>query len=208
MAHAHTLSMNTARISLRDEHIELQAEIDPRVFASRLDPQTSDFGKLDAAALQAWVTRANEILAKQTTLRVDGQPVDAELRLGIDSKLLDEQSRASAAPAHEHLVPIRWEVREPFVAAKRIEVVFPAALGPVLVTFVQPATHWTAPGTTAGFSVLQSADEAPNQGPVRNRWGELAAVLAFVAILLNVGIALRKRKNEIPTSNSSAVTAL
>jgi len=203
LAEAHELSMNTARVSLRDAHLEMTADLDPLALLRHLHAGSSgndtDMAPLDDTQVQALVARAKHVLETETRVEANGTSMALEIHLALEPNEVRKYLQMSTEERHEKafLIPVRWEAKEPLVGVKQIQVVFPATLGPVLITFVQPTTHWTAPGTAAVFSVL----EKPMASPRKNSWAEGAMVLAVVGILLNFGISRRKRSNEAPPSS-------
>jgi hypothetical protein len=68
---------------------------------------------------------------------------------------------------HGRLVPVRIEASGAFHDPKAMSLAMPSALGPVLVTLVQPVTRYAAPGAPASFVVSTSpgTSSAPPSSP-------------------------------------------
>jgi len=193
-------------VSLRDASVEVTADIDPRPLLARLQAGSEANAAappvLEEAELRALFARAEEVLESETRLSADGQRIGLIVHVPLDPSEMRALLQASPETRHEraHLIPVRWEAKEPLVSAKQIEVMFPAVLGPVLITFVQPSTRLTPPFASATFSVLE---KPPSDAPKRRGWAEGAALLAVVAILLNLWIYRRKRFLAAPVSDPS-----
>lgn len=193
LADAHELPTSTARVSLRDLALEVSAEIDPLPLLAQI--QKADLASLREEELVSLLARAKEVLETETRLLADGQRVDLMLTIGIEPS--EVRSLLALSPearhTHAHLVPIRWEAKEPLAAAKQLSLALPTALGPVLISFVQPQSRYAMPGSAASFSVLEKpASTAPPEAPAKGRWAEGAVVLAFIAIVLNIVHDARK----------------
>jgi hypothetical protein len=156
---AHTLDMNTARVTLRDDHIEVALEIDLLGLVSAISPKHPDPTALaisDEAVLTALVQRTKETLQAGSRLTVNG--VVAPLLVtafpsASEVRFLAAYASANQQAQHE-LVSLRLETPKPVSGAKNISVSLPKEAGQVLFTFIQPATRLAAAGERVGFSVL------------------------------------------------------
>ena len=152
-ATAHDLEEGTARITLRDDHVDVVAEWDLFLLA---DATPTALATASDEALVAARARLQRTIEDGTQLRVDGAPVAlhltgwpsaAELR-GLAAAL------SAAGSSHGSRVRMRLEAAQAIPGAAHRTLAVPPLLGPVVVSFVQPATRYTRPGATADFSVL------------------------------------------------------
>ncbi len=155
-AHAHAPNVNTSRVSLRDEHVEVVAEWDLFLLtqASPTDLATADEDEL-ARDYRALV----KFIESETTLTLDGARVPLEVR-GFPSPPELRALAASLSAAHEEhgpLVRIRLEAPLKVTSAKAITLASPAKLGPVNASFVQPVNRYVESGAPAAFNVLYVA---------------------------------------------------
>lgn len=168
-AEAHELPTATARVTLRDDHVSVTADMDVLAYVV----QTSGAGTAaslagtDEAELAELVRRARSSLETEARLEADGERVDLEIRAFpsvVEIRAVAEWFVA-APHAHGELRPVQLEGKRSVPGARRIALSLPPAVGPVLVTFVQPRARWTTPGGTAAFSVLGlPAPGPPGQG--------------------------------------------
>lgn len=184
---------------MRDAHLEVAAELDPLPLLAQMQSNPAanfaELSTLDEQELRDLLARANNLLEADTRIEVDGRRVAAEIGHAFDPVEIRRLLQSSAEGQHKHasLVSVVWEVKEPLIAAKRITAAFPAVLGPVLMTFVQPSTHYAAPGAPAMFSVLEKPANTASDVSKRSGWAASAVFLAVVAILLNARLAWQKR---------------
>lgn len=165
-AAAHTLDMNTARVTLRDDHIEVALEVDLLGLVSAVSPKHPDPTALavsDDATLTALVQRTKDLLQSGSRLTVNG--VTAPLVVtafpsASEVRFIAAYASANQQAQHE-LVALRLETPKPVTGAKNIAVTLPKEAGQVLFTFIQPATRLAAAGERVGFSVL-----VPQSAPV------------------------------------------
>ncbi len=204
-AAAHALDVSTARVTLRDEHVEVLADVDLVQLVIRTVPDAKDATNLATCgeeALAGWVDQARRALEGATRLEVDGMPIPLVLRAfpaPPEVRMLAAQVSASASrgPGATHVhaptSPLRFESARPVADARSVTVTLPSALGPVLYTFVQPSMSYGAPGAAASFPVLvpraiepqPAAPRAPSRAnPAPRTWVAAAAwVFAVVAML-------------------------
>lgn len=156
---AHALDVNTARVTLRDDHIEVIVEIDLLSLISAVNPRFRDATALavaDEAAFNQAVQKTRELMQSGSHLTVNG----TALPLVVTAFPAAGQVRfiaasASANPqAHPELVPLRLETLRPASGAKTITLTLPKEAGSVLFTFIQPATRLAGAGERVAFPVL------------------------------------------------------
>lgn len=188
--------MNTARVSLRDKHIEVLLEADMLGFLARAS--TLDISHAKDSDLGVLYARAKEILEGETRLEADGTPLGLELRaFPTPEELRTLAQKQSTMPhAHGELVSLRLEAPQALGTVEELSIVFPQSLGPVLISFVQPTTRWTGPGAKAAFSVLEAptASRAANS----NTLGLAALGLALLALFANIAQRWRKQGEASP----------
>jgi hypothetical protein len=150
---AHALDTNTARVSLRDEHLEVSAEWD--VFAAADATPTAI-----ATATPEFAAEVHERLRRTleggTWLDVDGRRSALAITAfpGVDELRARAASLSSQGLEHGALVRLRFEAPARLPGALRVQARFPPEIGPVLTTFVQPSTVFVPPGAVARFAVL------------------------------------------------------
>lgn len=165
VALAHTLSISTARVALRDRHIEVMAEWDafslvgatPTSVATMADPELE-------AVHGRWLAR----LSGESRLAVDGQVLPLRVAAAPTRDELRATAAQLSAAGQDHGVLLRVRLDGPLLADSPRQVAWtsPEALGPVLVSFVQPASRLAAPGEQVAFAVLESrASAALPSGP-------------------------------------------
>jgi len=190
---AHELAVTTARVTLRDDHIDVHIELDALALVARVaavDPPA--LMAIDEAELAAFVARAKVELETGAHLDADGARIGLEVRAFPASTVLRALAANQAASPHDHgqLSPVELEATRPAAGARRITLSLPPALGEALISFVQPAARWTQPGAAAGFSVLEAHAEpvsakASEPGLTPRPWLAAAAVALGVAAVLS-----------------------
>lgn len=192
---AHTLAEGTARVSLRDGHLEVQAEWDLFLLAAATP---TVIATEDDEALLAHHAALRRAVVSGTQLRVDGRPLALEATGFPAPAELRALAATLSAEGREHgaLVRLRLESSAQAVAGREVHASFPPALGPVLATFVQPSTVYAPPGARAVFPVLAlptipaaPADATPPAHSFAWGFGALGA-LAVTAFALE---ALRRK---------------
>ena len=159
VTHAHALDTNTARVTLRDDHIEVALEIDLLGLLSAVSPKHPDPTALavsDEAALTALVQRTKDLLQSGSRLTVNGVAaplVVTAFPSANEVRFLAAYASANQQAQHE-LVALRLETPKPVSGAKSIAVTLPKEAGSVLFTFIQPATRLAVAGERVGFTVL------------------------------------------------------
>lgn len=159
VAAGHTLNVNTARITLRDEHIEVALELDLLGLISAVSPKhpdPTDLAVSDEAALTVLVQRTKDALQSGSRLIVNGSSaalVVTAFPTASEVRFLAAYASANQQAQHE-LVALRLETPKPVSGAKNIGLTLPKEAGPVLFTFIQPATRMATAGERVAFPVL------------------------------------------------------
>lgn len=199
VAAAHPLAVGTSRITLRDAHIEVQAEWD--LFALVPESPTT-VATLTEAELATWHRRVQQDLLAQTRLAVDGHVLPLQVTAvpqAVELQAMAAQLSATQQ-AHGPLVRLRLESNVAVPHARDVALTVPQGLGPTLTSFVQPAAQMTVPGDAAHFAVLapqpaslpqvskvsappQAAPSqvAAGQAPFGQPWWRYAALAAALA---------------------------
>jgi hypothetical protein len=183
---AHALDVATARVTLRDAHVDVIAEWDLFLL---VEGNPTAIATASETLLHESHAKVKRVVETQSVLRVDGET----RRLEATGFPGPDEFRALAATlsseGHDHgaRVRLRLEAPEPVMSAKGLTLAFPAALGPVVVTFVQPATNFAAPGASSSFSVL-ARQVTSTESRVRNdsslAWAfGLGAAASFAALV-------------------------
>jgi hypothetical protein len=205
---AHDLDVSTARITLRDGHVEVLAELDMLSLLSNPGDQGATLTALAAApeaALAGRLAEAREALERESSVESDAGAVPLVLRMFPTPA----QVRATAAaastesPRHRPTLKLRLEATRPVRAAPSVSVRLPASAGPVLYTFAQPAVSLASPGAAASFVVLTPpGSPAPAAAPAtvvslaRPWFGHAAGLLAAIAIAVQVLPLLGGRRRD------------
>lgn len=150
---AHPLEEGTARITLRDGHVDVVAEWD--LFALVAAPPTT-VATCDETTLGSLHDGLRHRIETETALRVDGTAVPLSLTGAPDRAEFRALAAQLSAAGQEHgaRVRLRLESARTVQGARRLSLRAPAALGPVVVSFVQPASRYLRPGSEADFEVL------------------------------------------------------
>lgn len=197
---AHQLDVATARVVLRDGHTEIVAEIDVLGLLLQTGPTPRD-AAADATALAtsaddalaSRVGAARAVVEQGARLDVDGVAIPLALRaFPTPKEVRFLAARLAADPAaHGAVSTLRLESTRVVPEARSIAVTMAPQLGPVLFSFVQPATRLGSPGAPAAFTVLaapQVASTASGALPSRRPWLALGAgALAVLAIAAQLG---------------------
>lgn len=160
-AEAHTLDAETARISLRDAHVSIDADLD---LFRLVEADVTALATGADEPIAALRSSLRDTLEDGSALRVDG----TEVRLNVRELPPIPEFRGAAAilssqgESHGVRLRVRLDSPDAFPNARNIELELPQELGPVVVTFVQPATQWVVPGSKAKFTVLQPEAGIPN----------------------------------------------
>jgi len=196
VAGAHALDVGTARVTLRDAHVDVIAEWDLFLLVEGTPTSVATASETELATTHAKLKHAIEA---QTVLEVDARTAALALTGFPGPNELRAVAAALSAEGNDHgaLVRMRLEASRAFPSATTIALRTPLALGPVLVSFVQPASSLVAPGGVASFPVLSRADAketTPARASTSLAWGAglvLALVLSFLT-----AVASRLRKSQ------------
>ena len=155
VARAHALDLSTARVTLRDEHVEVLLDLDPFLLAGA-DP--TDVAIASEDDLTACLLHARHVLESQTILKADGAPLGLVLRGFPAPPEFRAMAAVRSAAQKEHGDPVRlrMEASQTVAGARSLSLLLPAVLGPSVVSFVQPTTRYAAPGLATSFTVLQA----------------------------------------------------
>lgn len=159
-AAAHPLEEGTARVSLRDDHVEVLVDWD--VFRL-VDAAPTAVATSDDAALMETHARLRRRVESETTLHVDGAQVSLRATGFPTPEALRAMAATLSASGQDHgaRARMRLEAQRAVPGARRVGLSAPRALGPVVISFVQPATWYAQPGERASFDVLGRAHTPP-----------------------------------------------
>lgn len=197
LAAAHELPLATARVSLRDAHFDVAVDVDVvAVVSSAAGVDATTLATAPDDVLRAHVEKGRALLAASSRLEVDGARLPLHARTfpaPLEVRALAARASA-AADGHADLVPVALEAAGAFPAARAVGFALAPAAGPAVVSFVQPATRWVAPGRSAQFTVLAPAASAPaaNDGRAELR-RDAAAAAAVLLAAAALAVALRRR---------------
>ncbi len=158
---AHMTTEATARVSLRDGHFNVVADVDVLTLV-RAEPTALATG--DDDALARTLAAAGQTLVDGTRLVVDG----AALPLAVQTLPALPELRATAAwlssQGQDHGASLSFVLQATTVVTepRAVALSLPLAVGPVIATFVQPETRYIRAGDAATFAVLRpSAPDPP-----------------------------------------------
>jgi len=162
-ATAHVPDEGTARLTLRDEHVEILAEWDLFALLSRSPTEIATAAEEDLASLHLALVKTVE---RDTTLTVDGTRLPLKATGFPTPPELRALAANLSASKHEHGVRarIRLEARDAVHEPRTLELACPTALGPIHASFVQPAQRYVRAGETASFVVLSSLGNVGTDG--------------------------------------------
>ena len=165
---AHTLNANTARVTLRDDHIEVALEMDLLTMISLVSPKHPDPTELavaDEKTLGLAVQQTRDLLQSGSHLAVNGIAtplVVTAFPSANEVRFLAAYASANQQASHE-LVALRLETPKPASGARNITLTLPKEAGSVLITFIQPATRLAGPGERVAFPVLAPQSVSANK---------------------------------------------
>ncbi len=153
-AQAHELHEPTARVTLRSGHAEVRLRLDMLDAMGRIGEPGVPIAHLpavDPTGFAALAAKTRAQLAAETVLWVEGRRVPLALTAFPRTEALVELARQQAMQklVDPHAHAPRWEVRlEVRLKARPAEVALelPKALGPMMVTFVEPTITRATPG--------------------------------------------------------------
>jgi hypothetical protein len=205
-ARAHALDVTTARISLRDAHIEVFVEVDSVKLVVLYSGAAKDAASLAAASdaeLEAWVAAARIATERGTQLRVNAVQVPLVLRaFPTATEVRGMAAQLAASPtAHLEMSAIRFETTAVVANAASVTFELPQPMGRVLCSFVQPAMHLAAAGEASTFSVLSQASAPTMQPSMLASRATCLATAAGVLAMLALLLALVAKWNEYRPRN-------
>ena len=159
VAGAHALDVNTARVTLRDDHIEVVLELDLLGFISTVSPKYADATALAVAEETAFtlaVQRSRDLLQSGSHLAVNGTAMPLVVTAFPTAGQVRFMAATASAKQQDHpgLVALRLETLKPASGARTVTLTLPKEAGSVLYTFIQPATRLAGAGERVAFPVL------------------------------------------------------
>jgi hypothetical protein len=188
VAGAHSLTESTARLTLRDGHFELSADVDLLLLA---EIDATAMATASPSALGSEHARLRQVLESQTALVVDGLRIPLRLATFLEPMQLQVVAAALSAEGRSHggLVRIVFDSAMLAPTASTVTLTLPPALGPVLVSLVQPTTRYAPPGQSAAF-VLRPAPAQSNA--------------ALVALAMGVGLLVTLTQRRVWSTKVAA----
>lgn len=191
-AEAHAPDVSTARVTLRDEHVEVVAEWDLFPLVGRSPTELATMSEDELVRVHRELVATIE---RDTALTIDGTRRPLEVRGFPTPPELRGLAATLSASSHDHgaRARIRLESREPVREARTLTLAAPPKAGPVNVSFVQPSQRYVRDGEPASFAILSPAKSASpvapqDQGPTsqpasspraEERSGELPGLAVF-----------------------------
>lgn len=203
-AQAHPLDESTARVSLREAHLEVVVDCDVFLMVS---PSPTEVATASEGSLRATHARLRRELESGTSLRVDGALVPLTVTGFVEAPELRAMAATLSASAQTHgaRARIRLESSRVYDNPRSITLSGPAALGPLVVTFIQPATRYAWPGRPASFEVLATQPRATRESLAPPSVGDSARlesrdprrwVTAMIALGGTVALASRRVRHD------------
>lgn len=204
--HAHVPDVTTARVSLRDGHVEIGVDADVVALAARSlgggrgNEDAALVATSDEAALVAALAEVRRQLAEGSHLHAGGVDVPLVVRwfpspeeVRAAAAEASSARAAGAADAHPRARVVRIETTKAIGDARDLRVALPSIVGRTLYTFVQPDSRVASAGAQVEFVVLAAPGQAPPasitapvEGPSRSMLATLAILAAIVAIAAQV----------------------
>jgi len=178
-AWGHALSEATARLTHRDGHFELVLEGDLFLLVPAAPTAVATASEAELSAAAAGLRRALESGAR---LQLDGREVPLQVRDFPSNEELRAVAAVLSASGREHgeRLRVRLETQAPVPGAARVAVSFPAGLGPVVTSFVEPASAYVLPGAGATFPVRAASSGGEARPRAREGMGTEALALGMV----------------------------
>lgn len=156
---AQALEASSARVTLRDDHVEVLVELDLLGLMTQLNPKLGEVTSLSRAE-ESSLTQATQVtkdlLQKGSQLIVNGS-ASSLLVTGFptpaDIRNLSAYAASNPRTRREPVV-IRLEALKPVTGTHELTVTLPKEAGAVRYTFVQPATRLATAGERVAFPVL------------------------------------------------------
>lgn len=163
-AWGHALSEATARLSHRDGQFELSLDADLFLLVPAAPTAVATASGTELASTASGLRAA---LESGTHLQVDGQAAPLRVRDFPSNEELRAVAAVLSASGREHgeRIRVRMETPLPAPGASAVGVSFPPALGPVAVSFVEPASAYVLPGAGASFRVRGNAQPREQDRP-------------------------------------------
>lgn len=189
-ADAHALDLTTARVSLRDAHAEVIIELDLLQLFSKTP---TELATLPDSELDAALQDVKKLIQTQTVLSCDshGLPVVVTGFPGRDDLRAMAATTAGSDKQHGPLVRIRLESPATLRQAETIGIRLPSAVGPGVVTFVQPTTHFVSTGQSVSFAV-----RTDQRAETRPSYSYLAWLVSGVCLTWVWLVHQRRRRSE------------
>ena len=192
---AHIPGENTARITLRDNQIEVVAELDLLALG---DEGATEIATRSESRLNELIAGWVAMLETETQLVVGESPVGLVVRQMPSPPEIRAAAAMVSAGKHQHGQPfkVRLESTKSVGDSRTVSLVLPTALGPSFVTFVQPSTQYAQPGVRTTFEVLKKEPPGRTPTPPTIKQPSLAESGA-VLLSFTIGIIwMLKRKPE------------
>lgn len=162
---AQALEASAARVTLRDDHVEVLVELDLLGLMTQLNPKLGDvtaLSRADESSLTQATQVTKDLLQKGSQLIANGT-ASPLLVTGFptpsDVRNLSAYATANPRTRREPVV-IRLEALKPVTGAHELAVTLPKEAGTVRYTFVQPATRLATAGERVAFPVLAPQSSA------------------------------------------------
>ncbi len=206
MAGAHELDVTTARISLRDEHVQVDVRLDLLVLLAATAPSwpgRAGLSRLNDQELTSMLGDAMRMLQRQAQLTVNGVPVALMLRhvpTATDLRAIaGRQDAPGNGHVHREMTRLRFETAGSRAQGDAIGFQLPASLGSVLYTFVQPNTRMAQPGASVAFPIAHPAAQIEHvaTGEPGRSTDWLRSIVAVAAVMLALSALVLQRQNRL-----------
>lgn len=203
-AQAHPLDESTARVTLRDAHLEVVIDCDLFLMVSSTPTEVATSTD---ESLRETHARLRRELEAGASLRVDGALAPLSVTGFIEPAELRAMAATLSASRETHGARARVRLESPRVydSPRAVTLSGPASLGPLVVTFTQPSTRYAWPGRPASFDVLATRPRAAREEPAPataaastrpdprdpRRW-----VTAMIALGGTIALASRRARDE------------
>lgn len=163
-AHAHPLDESTARVTLRDAHLEVVIDCDLFLMVSSTPTEVATSTEDSLREVHARLRRE---LEAGTSLRVDGSLAPLSVTGFIEPAELRAMAATLSASRETHgaRARVRLESSRVYDNPRSVTLSGPTSLGPLVVTFTQPATRYAWPGRPASFDVLSTRSSVAREEP-------------------------------------------
>ncbi len=188
---AHVLEESTARLTWRDGHLELGADVD-LVLAARAD--ATALATMSEGDLEAEREHLRTVFQQQTVVTVDGEPAPLTLREFPSATELRIVAATLSASGHQHggLVRLSFESTRVFPRARLVALTLPAVLGATVISFVEPTSRYTPAGASAAFEVHAVKAPPVERAAVLPSWVTVSACVLVMSVALVLAFASRK----------------